>query len=625
MYYILLERIITLHIVDLIIFAGKIIKTTIKMQNIKKNGKPTVNKDGKPVIVRDIIAQSAEKYASLTAYLYRGEQGGEYRSKTYSETWDDIVSMGVAMTALGLKGKKIAIIGENCYPWIVTYLAAVSGNIVAVPLGTELGEEAIHNLIGIAECEALFYTERFDAIAANANVTHKIRMNRYADSLNPKDCFTWNEMLEKGHNLPESEREVFKNQDIDPDAMSLLMFTSGTTGKAKGVMLSTSHVGHNVWDMEQAHNIKQGDITVSILPIYHIFEAVMGQHFMLAHGVTIAFSDGIKYLKKDMADAGATVQLLVPLLVENFYKTVWSKAKKNGKEEDLKARIAKYKKIREDYIKEHGTYDDSEPRKIARAMFADEIMELGGKLEHIFTGAAAVDSKYIRGLQDIGIKVINGYGSTEAGCLISSVPCFSDTYGTAGSVGPVTPSGELSIKNPDDDGVGEVLYRGPCVLKGYYNMPEQTAQALQGGWYHTGDYGFLNDRGWLYLTGRKNNIIVTKTGKNIYPEELEFELSKNPYINELMVYGSPDAVRGGMAVSVQIRPNYDEIKADKGDMDAAATLKLMKEIVAEFNSTIANYKRIRAVYIRDTEFVKTATSKLMRQASIDTYGGRAKR
>ena len=589
-----------------------------------KAHKTTVNKDGKPIIVRDIIAQSAEQYASQTAYLYRGEQGGEYRPKTYSETWDDIVSIGAAMTALGLKGKKIALIGENCYPWIVTYLAAVSGNIVAVPLGTELGDEAVHNLLHIAACEALFYTERFDTLAVNAHVTHKIRMNRYADSANPADCFTWNDLLEKGRNLPADERRAFKSQYIDPDAMSLLMFTSGTTGKAKGVMLSTSHVGHNVWDMEQAHHIKPGDITVSILPIYHIFEAVMGQQFMLAHGVTIAFSDGIKYLKRDMTEVGATVQLLVPLLVENFYKTIWRTAKKNGKEEDLTIRLTQYKKIRAAYIKEHGTNDDSEPREIARQMFAEELKEFGGKLQHIFTGAAAVDSKYVRGLHDFGVKIIQGYGSTEAGCLISAVPTFSDTYGTAGSVGPVTPSGELSIKNPDEDGVGEVLYRGPCVMKGYYNMPEQTEQALKGGWYHTGDYGFLNDKGWLYLTGRKNNIIVTKTGKNIYPEELEFELLKNPYIDELMVYGSPDAVRGGMAVSVQIRPNYDEIKADMGDIDDVAVLHLMKEIVAGFNASVANYKTIRAVYIRDTEFVKTATGKLMRQASIDTSGGRTK-
>ena len=595
------------------------------MQNISNEKKLTTNKDGKPIIVRDIIAQSAEKFASLTAYLYRGEQGCEYRPKTYTETWDDIVSMGTAMTSLGLKGKKIAIIGENCYPWIVTYLAAVSGNIVVVPLRTELGEEAVNNLINIAECEALFHTERFDKLAESANVTHKIRMNRYADAVNPEGCFTWNELLDQGRHLPTNEREAFKNQDIDPDAMSLLMFTSGTTGKAKGVMISTSHVGHNVWDMEQAHNIRTGDITVSILPIYHIFEAIMGQQFMLAHGVTVAFSDGLKYLKSDMAAAGATVQLLVPLLVENFYKSVWRAAKKNGTEDDLKARIAKYKKIRQKYIKEHGANDDREPREIARKMFANELMEFGGKLEHIFTGAAAVDSKYIRGLQDIGIKIINGYGSTEAGCLISAVPTFSDTYGTAGSVGPVTPSGELNIKNPDEDGVGEVLYRGPCVMKGYYKMPEQSEKALQDGWYHTGDYGFLNDKGWLYLKGRKNNIIVTKTGKNIYPEELEFELSKHPYIGELMIYGSPDAVRGGMAVSVQIRPNYDEIKADKGDIDDAAILKLMKGIVSKFNSGIANYKHIRAVVIRETEFVKTATGKLMRQASIDTSGGWVKR
>jgi long-chain acyl-CoA synthetase len=344
----------------------------------------------------------------------------------------------------------------------------------------------------------------------------------------------------------------------------------------------------------------------------------MGQQFMLAHGVTVAMGDGIKYLKQNMKEAGASVQLLVPLLVENFYKTVWRIAKKNNREKDLNKRISEFRKIRREYSKEHGSLDDREVRRVGREMFKEELAEFGGKLEMIFTGAAAVDPKYIKGLHDVGLKVTQGYGMTEAGCLVSSTPYFSDTYNAAGSVGPVTPSGLIDISEPDAEGVGEIMYKGPCVMLGYYCMPEETAKVLKDGWYYTGDYGFLDDKNWLYITGRKNNIIVTRTGKNIYPEELEAELAKNPYIKEMMIYGGEDIIRGGLAVSIQIRPDLDAIKEDMGELSDEDLLSFMRDIITRYNASIPNYKRIRNVCIRDTEFVKTATGKLMRQASIDT-------
>jgi long-chain acyl-CoA synthetase len=573
----------------------------------------------RPLIIRDIIRQSAELYADSVAYKYKGDKTGEYRDITYAEAYADINALGVAMTNLGLRGKKVALLGENCYPWIITYLAGAAGGIVSVPLGTELGTPAIANLVNIAQCEAIFYTERFDETVQDIDVPLKVRMNRYADGENPDDVLTWKKLLADGRALTDEDIDRFKTQEIDPEALSVLMFTSGTTGAAKGAMLTTRHLAHAVWDMEQAHNIHPGDVTVSILPIYHIFEAVMGQLFMLGHGATIAFGDGIKYLKKNMTEVGVTVQLLVPLLVENFYKTIWRSAKRERREDELNNKIKKFQKIRRAHEAENGKDDDSEVRRIARGMFAEEQAEFGGKLDSIFTGAAAIDPKYIRGLQDIGIKITQGYGMTEAGPLVTTTPYFSDTYGSAGSVGPVTPSGTIKIDDPDEDGVGEVMYTSPSLMKGYLGMPEQTARVLHDGWYYTGDFGFIDDKGWLYITGRKNNIIVTKTGKNIFPEEIEAELIKNKYLDEIMIYGGTDAIRGGIAVSIQIRPNYDEIIADKGELSDEETLSLMKEIIAEFNDTLPNYKRIRNVFVRDQNFVKTATGKIMRQASIDTY------
>jgi long-chain acyl-CoA synthetase len=577
-----------------------------------------VNDQGLPVRVHDIVARSAELYGDMPAYMVKDDREGPYEPITYREFYDDVNHLGAALTELGLNGKKIALIGENCYHWIVTYLACAAGAGVVVPLGTELRPQEIENLIRAADAEALFYTARYDDIVGDLPVRMKVRMNRYRGETNPPETETWRGLLAEGKKLPADKIEAFRTREVDPFAMFLLMFTSGTTGEPKGAMINPQHIGHNAWDMEQAHNIHPGAITVSILPIYHIFEAVMGQMFMLAHGATICFGDGVKYLRQNMREAGVTVQLLVPLLLESFYKTVWRNAKRDGREEELKRKISEYQKMRAEHEKKYGKDDDSELRKQARELFKEEQAEFGGRLDSIFTGAAAIDARFIRGLQDIGIKITQGYGMTEAGPLVSTTPYFSDTYGKAGSVGPSTPSGEFAIAKPGDDGVGEILWKSPCVMLGYYNMPEETARALEGGWYHTGDYGFLDENDWLYVTGRKHNIIVTKTGKNIFPEELEFELAKHPYVAELMIYGSEDKVKGGRAVSVQIIPDDEAIKAERGELTDDETLILLREAVKEFNETLPNYKRIRVVEIRRTEFVRTATKKLMRQASIDT-------
>ncbi|MDR1042626.1 MAG: AMP-binding protein [Clostridiales Family XIII bacterium] len=577
-----------------------------------------VNDQGLPVRVHDIVARSAGLYGDMAAYMVKADRESPYRPITYREFYDDVNYLGAVMTELGLKGKKVALIGENCYQWIVTYVACAAGAGVVAPLGTELRPVEINNLLAAAGAEAIFYTARYDDIVDDLDVTLKIRMNRYEGETNPAGVRTWRGLLAEGKRLPAGIVEAFRTQEVDPYAMFLLMFTSGTTGDPKGAMINSQHIGPNAWDMEQAHNIHPGDITVSILPIYHIFEAVMGQMFMLAHGATICFGDGVKYLRHNMREVGVTVQLLVPLLLENFYKTVWRNAKRDGREDELKRKIDEYRKMRVEHEQRYGKDDDSKLRERAREIFKEEQAEFGGRFDSIFTGAAAIDARFVRGLQDIGVKITQGYGMTEAGPLVSTTPYFSDTYGKAGSVGPSTPSGELAISEPGDDGVGEILWKSPCQMIGYYNMPEETGRALKDGWYYTGDYGFLDENDWLYVTGRKHNIIVTKTGKNIFPEEIEFDLAKHPYIAELMIYGSEDKVKGGRAVSVQIIPDYEAVKEDKGELTDEEMLSLMREIVKDFNETLPNYKRIRIVDIRTTEFVRTATKKLMRQASIDT-------
>jgi long-chain acyl-CoA synthetase len=341
----------------------------------------------------------------------------------------------------------------------------------------------------------------------------------------------------------------------------------------------------------------------------------MGQQFMLSNGVAIAFGDGLKYIQKNMAEVRPTIMLFVPLLLENLYKKIMEAAVEQGREADLQRRINDYLKLR----LELGPDDDSRARLIAREMFKEEQAIFGGRLDSVFTGAAAINPKVIQGLQEIGLKITYGYGMTECGPLMTTTPYFSDTMGKSGSVGPATASGTMRIDRPDAKGIGEVCYKGPTVMLGYYNRPEETAEVMQGPWFRSGDFGIMDDDGWLYITGREANIIVTKTGKNVFPEELEAELVLTPYIGEIMVYASEDKKRGGALISAQIRPDYEAIEADFGAeaaADVSKVLDVLRAQIDEYNAGIANYKRIRHILIRDEEFIKTPTKKIMRSRNV---------
>ena len=573
-------------------------------------------RDTKPVIVRDIIMESIKAHPDLCAYMYKEERTGPYIPVTYFEFAVDVLSLGAQLVEMGLSGKRIAVIGENCYQWAVSYFAVLFGVGVVVPLDKELRPEEIINLLGVAECDAVFYTERYDdALKDYENIRYKVRMNVYTGSGHPKNATTWKALVAAGLALPQEKRDAFLATPIDENAMAALLFTSGTTGNAKGVMLANRGMGTNIRDMMQAHNVKPGGVTVSILPIHHIFESVMGQQFMLANGIAIAIGDGLKYIQKNMEEVRPTVMLFVPLLIENFYNKIIAGVIERGEEADLRRRINDYLKLRA----ELGADDDFKARILARELFKEEQSLFGGRLDSIFTGAAAASPKVIQGLQEIGIKLTNGYGMTECGPLMSTTPYFSDTMGKAGSVGPSTPSGTMRIDNPDAKGIGEICYKGPTVMLGYYGRPEETAAAMRGGWFHSGDFGVIDDDGWLYITGRETNMIVTKTGKNVFPEEIEAVLNQSPFIEEIMVYAAEDKKRGGALISAQIRPGYAGIEAEFGGEaagDEVRVANILRDVVKAFNTEVANYKRIRYISIRKEEFVKTPTKKIMRSRNV---------
>jgi long-chain acyl-CoA synthetase len=563
------------------------------------------------VSLKQMIRASVQRYAERPAFLVKKERGGSYEQIKYSQLGRDIDALGTGLLDLGLSGSKIAIIGENCYEWIVSYLAVVNGVGVVVPLDKELNQEEIYNLLETAECDAVFFTETYENIIKEYPVKHKVRMKIYGDRTDPEEklqgepasegILNWASLVARGESLMEKGDRSFLDSDPDPEEMRMLLFSSGTTGTAKGIMLCHRNIVSNLMDTRRIVNVTPEDRTLSILPIHHTFENTMGMLLILYSGASVAFCEGLKYVTKNFVEAQATVLIGVPLIFESIYNKIWKQAEKNKLDGALKKAIKLNR-----FFKAMGI---SAERKLFKTIHES----FGGKLRMAVTGAAAIDPNVFRGFEDFGITMLQGYGLTECSPLVAGTPDFVNRRKKAGSVGPVVPSGQLKIADPDEDGIGEVVYKGPNVMLGYYKMPEETAKVLKDGWFYTGDLGFLDEEGWLYLTGRKKNVIVTKTGKNIYPEEIELYVNRNKYVHESMVHGVDDDEDAGTIVGIQVHPAYDIIYEEFGaEYDDASIYKLIKGVIKDINEKLPVYKRIRNVSIRKDEFIKTTTKKIKR-------------
>lgn len=567
------------------------------------------------VTLKEMLNTSAELYKNNPAFLVKKEKGGKYYEIKYEQVKNDVEALGTKLIQMGLSGEKIAIIGENCYQWIVTYLAVVNGAGIVVPLDKELNKEEIYNLLEIADCKAIFFSDNFENIICHHPIEHKIRMSFYGDRTDlsedlhvlPEEngIVNWTGLVADGEKLIKDGNRQYLDMKIDPEEMRILLFTSGTAGASKGIMLCHRNIASNIMDTCRIVLVNPEDRTLSILPIHHTFELTMGMLTVLFSGASTAFCEGLKYVSKNLVEAQVTILIGVPLIFESVYNKIWKQAEKSGKSSTLRKAIKLSR-----YLKLAGI-------SIEKKLFHSIHKSFGGKLRAIVTGAAAIDPKVCRGFEELGIRVLQGYGLTECSPLVSGTPDFIDAYKKSGSVGPVVPSGELKIIDQDEDGIGENLYRGPNVMLGYYNMPEETAKALEGGWFHTGDLGFLDESGWLYITGRKKNVIVTKTGKNIYPEEVEFYVNRNKYIDECMVYGIEEDEGEGTTVAIQVRPAYDVIYEEFGsNFDDDHIYALIKKVIGKINEEFPIYKSIRHIFIRRDEFIKTTTKKIKRHKNI---------
>lgn len=557
--------------------------------------------------IRDLIRTGARDYKETPVFLVKTQKGGKYHEITHTRLEKDMNALGTRLIDLGLRGEKIAVIGENSYEWALSYFAIVNGVGTVVPLDKELSMEEISNLVKTAGCKGILYSSSYEKYAAKLDIPVKLKFELYRNEDVP---FSENDMaslIYEGRKLLSHGDRRFLDAEIDPRAAAVMLFTSGTTGDPKAVMLSHENIVSNIKNISKIVRIEPGDRTLSILPIHHTFESTVDIMTVLYQGGSIAFFEGLKHVTKNLAEAQASVLVGVPLIFESIYAKLWKQAEKAKKTKALKAAIKLNRTLRKAGIdKRH---------KLFRTIYDS----LGGRLRLVITGAAGIDPKVLRGFHDLGLEVAQGYGLTETAPIIAGTPDGEEKYRKTGSVGKIIPEGEVKIADPNEDGIGEILYKGPNVMLGYYEMPEKTAEVIdKDGWFHTGDLGFMDPEGWLYITGRKKNVIVTKTGKNIYPEELEQVLNKLPVIEECMVYGLDGMDAGdGTIVAVQVRPDYEAIR-ERGprEPDEEDVYEIVKRFIAEENQKLPNYKRIRHIVIREEEFVKTTTHKIKRQANL---------
>ena len=557
--------------------------------NIAEQLKQKYHKCEEVTNFKEMIERSAQIYKTRTAFKLKNKDGEIY-SKTYEEVKNDIYALGTELIENGLTNKRIAVIGKNSYKWAISYLASSIVGVV-VPIDKELHSDDVINFMNVAECECVLGDgKNLKTITENIE-----KLN------NKKTIFvdfekSFEHYLEAGRTLLEKENTKFEEIKINPDEMKILLFTSGTTGNAKGVCLSQKNICSNILSIYGIVKVKRSDLFFSILPLHHTYECTIGFLLPLYSGASICYCDGLRYISKNMLEYHPSVILCVPLLLESMYKKIMKSLKKS---------------LPEKYTKDGENPIDKLPFILRKIVSRKVKNTLGGRLRVFIVGAAAVNPEIANTFDKLKLNSLQGYGLTECAPLVAG---NTDFFKRNDSAGLPIPTVEYKIDNPNQEGVGEIIVKGPNIMLGYYNMPEETEKVLKDGWFHTGDLGKIDENGFLYITGRCKSVIVTKNGKNIYPEEIESYLNESPLISESLVIGIHKENDDETYVNAQIFPNKEAITEYlKGTVPTKEEVKkVISDVIANVNSKIPNYKHIKDFAIRDSEFEKTTTQKVKR-------------
>ena len=554
---------------------------------------------------KDLIDQSERLYSERPAYKLKNKDG-IYYEVTYSNFRHSINYLANSLVNDGYKRAHIAVVGANSYNWSVTYLAVTCSDNVIVPIDKELTAENMMDVIMDSDATVLFgdkkYIKRIEAL--KEQLPEGFRFICF-DDVQIDGVEYFEDYIDIGRQLYRKNVKHLESITVDPEATTAILFTSGTTGVSKGVCLSQKNICSVVMGAAGCIKVNPEDQLLSILPIHHTYECTVGFLYIIYSGACIAFNQGLRYITRDFKEVSPTCFITVPLLIEKVHAKIMKKmeSKKGGK---LIFAVGKF-------ISKAGKAVGV--KDLGRKVFAEVIETFGGKLRLIVTGAAAIDPKVAEDFMSMGIDLYIGYGLTECAPLVA---CNNDRVMLPDSIGTPMPSAEVAIYNPDDKGVGELWVRGPMVMNGYYKNPEATADVITpDGWFRTGDLGTCDRNNCYRLTGRSKNVIVTKNGKNIFPEEVELYLNTCPVVDESIVFG--DDVDDETLVCAAIYPNMENLQDmfKKEDVTKEEIQKTIHDVVREVNKKLPKYKKIRNYYISDEEFIKTTTKKIKRQINID--------
>ena len=553
--------------------------------------------------LKELIQYSCEKYAERTAFVTKIQKDKkvEYKETTYAKLLKDINCLGTKFYELGYANKRIAVVGRNRYEWVVAHLTNLLGGIVSVPLDKELQVDELESCLIRSKAEVVVFDEKYIQNIEEIKKRNNTNIKDYICMSEQKEYKNIHTLVGEGKKLLESGNKEFLDAEIDSYKMSILLFTSGTTSKSKAVMLSQKNIASNVYAMQLVEDIRKEDVNLAFLPYHHIFGSTC-MIVMLACGVKTGFPDGLRYIAQNLKEYKVSIFVGVPLLVEAIYKKVEQGIEKKGK-----TKIVNVAKKVSNFLLKFKI-------NIRRKIFKSVIDELGGGLRFIISGGAPLDRKVAQGFNELGINLVQGYGLTETAPVIAAENYKRVKYG---SIGIPLENVTLKIDNPDENGIGEIKVKGPNVMLGYYENEEATNQVLKDGWFYTGDLAYIDKQGYIFITGRKKDVIVLKNGKKAFPEEIETLINRIDEVSECIVYGIPDK-QDVNDVKLSVKVVYDkEVVAEKHPGIEQKDLEtLIWNKIKEVNKTLPPYKYIKNMVLTDEELIKTTTKKVKRNEEI---------
>ena len=551
--------------------------------------------------LKDMLNKTKELYNTRPAYKIKiGEN--QYRIITHKEIREMIDCLGTALISLGLKGKRIAVIGENRYEWGLAYLSVVCGTGVIVPLDKSLPENELEELIERSEVEAIFYSEKYEESIKKIKISEKNKLKHLISmdsNVNREGIYSQEALIKKGKQLIEKGNKEFIDAKINSEEMNIMLFTSGTTSKSKVVALSHKNSCSNLMDLATVLDINKDDRVLSFLPMHHVFECTTGLLYSLYVGSQLSFCDGIRHILENLNEYQISFACFVPAIYENMYKNIIRKLEKEGKIEIIKQLEEKYK-------------DASMQEK--KQVFKDLHNIFGGNIKLFVSGAAALDKDVEQGFRNWGINLCQGYGLTETSPVIG---VETNKEFKVGSIGKAFPSVQVKLENINEEGIGELVVKGPNVMLGYYGNEEETKEVLKDGWFYTGDLATIDEEGYIFICGRKKSVIVLKNGKNIFPEEMETLVNKIEGGKESFIFGKQQSEdKEDVKINVKIVFDRDIIKeAYKIETDDEI-YEVLSNKIKEINKTMPKYKAIKGIILSEEPLIKTTTNKIKRQENF---------